>query len=182
MHGISGPNNQAKAGKVKAYRCGHVGRLTSNGACPECRAKYDAAYYETNKTKITSRAIQWNLDNKDKRKEICQRSYEKNKAKILQKAKEKRQAEPAKELAKCRARQTSQIQRMPKWADKKAIEAFYELARQKTKETGIPHHVDHVIPLRGKSVSGFHVESNLRVITSAENLSKGAKLPDTMAP
>ena len=32
--------------------------------------------------------------------------------------------------------------------------------------------VDHVIPLQGKNVSGFHVWNNLRVIPQAVNRSK----------
>ena len=37
------------------------------------------------------------------------------------------------------------------------------------------HHVDHIIPLHGKLVSGLHVESNLQVITQAANCTKSNK-------
>jgi hypothetical protein len=44
-----------------------------------------------------------------------------------------------------------------------------------TRETGIQHHVDHVIPLKGRLVSGLHVVENLRVIPGKENLAKNSK-------
>jgi hypothetical protein len=57
-------------------------------------------------------------------------------------------------------------------ADRKAIRAFYVEARRLTDETGIPHHVDHIIPLRHPLVCGLHNEHNLRVITAEENMRK----------
>lgn len=35
--------------------------------------------------------------------------------------------------------------------------------------TGIPMAVDHVVPLAGRTISGLHVEGNLRIITREEN-------------
>ena len=61
---------------------------------------------------------------------------------------------------------------MPAWANKKAIRAVYLKCQRLTKETGIPHHVDHIIPLNGKNVSGLHIETNLQIITAAANLRK----------
>lgn len=64
------------------------------------------------------------------------------------------------------------LNRMPPWANKKAIRVFYEEARRLTVETGVLHHVDHKIPLVGREVSGLHVESNLQVLTQRENSRK----------
>jgi len=63
----------------------------------------------------------------------------------------------------------------PKWADWDKIAAIYEERDRLTAETGVPHHVDHILPLAGKLVCGLHVHWNLRAIPAADNMKKGAK-------
>lgn len=46
------------------------------------------------------------------------------------------------------------------------------LSRQRFNLTGIKWHIDHIIPLQGKNVTGLHVWNNFRVITAKENLRK----------
>ena len=82
---------------------------------------------------------------------------------------------PHKKVARTRKRQAALLQRVPKWltdSELRMIEAKYSLAAMLTRETGIIHHVDHIIPLQGKKVSGLHVFSNLRVISGSENVKK----------
>jgi 5-methylcytosine-specific restriction endonuclease McrA len=69
-------------------------------------------------------------------------------------------------------RRALRLNATPPWADLDAIAEFYREAARLTRETGTRHVVDHIIPLRGKSISGLHVETNLRVITESENLRK----------
>ena len=69
----------------------------------------------------------------------------------------------------------------PKWLtaeDKMEIRLKYRLAIEMSRRTGIPHAVDHDLPLNGETVCGLHVPSNLRVITQTENLEKSNKLVD----
>lgn len=56
------------------------------------------------------------------------------------------------------------------------IKLFYETASKLTSETGTKFHVDHIIPLQGKNVSGLHVPWNLQVISAIENLKKHNKV------
>ncbi len=49
---------------------------------------------------------------------------------------------------------------------------IYLLAVDRSIKTGVPHEVDHIVPLQSKVVCGLHNEFNLRVITRRENLSK----------
>jgi hypothetical protein len=67
---------------------------------------------------------------------------------------------------------TAKIKRIPPWSDLKAIKCFYEIARRVTQCTGIRFEVDHIVPLRGRTVSGLHVPTNLRVIPKSMNSKK----------
>lgn len=71
------------------------------------------------------------------------------------------------------ARKAAALQRTPPWVDMAAIRQLHLQAREVSRETGVPHHVDHVLPLQGRLVSGLHVHTNMRVIPARDNIAKG---------
>ena len=58
-------------------------------------------------------------------------------------------------------------------ANPEKINEFYKKAVRLTEETGIPHEVDHIIPI---SKGGKHHEDNLQIITMRENRKKHTKI------
>ena len=74
------------------------------------------------------------------------------------------------------ARRAAKIQRTPEWLDEDdfwMMEQAYELAALRTEMFGFVWHVDHILPLKGKTISGLHVPTNLQVIPALHNLAKG---------
>jgi len=160
-------------------------------SCKSCRREY----YENNREKIKAKSAKYRRDNKEKiaawaakhckdnKEKIAIRKakyYEDNKEKIKYKVakyrrdnKEKISASVARKKAKRRA---AQLNATPIWLTKDQLDEIkniYDRCRYISKQTGIIHHVDHIVPLKGKNVRGLHVPWNLQVITATENLSKG---------
>jgi 5-methylcytosine-specific restriction endonuclease McrA len=77
--------------------------------------------------------------------------------------------------AKRARRRAAELNATPDWLTaihKAQIAEYYEVATALETQTGIKHHVDHIIPLKAKIASGFHVPWNLQVLTATENLRK----------
>ena len=71
------------------------------------------------------------------------------------------------------------VNKLP-WGDKykQEIQSIYEESKRLTEETGVPHEVDHIVPLKGKRVSGLHVPWNLKPTPKEVNRAKRNKYED----
>lgn len=104
--------------------------------------------------------------------------YEKHKEKHLAQKQVYRQNNKGKINALVAARKKVVKQRTPAWLsdfDKLKIKCVYLIAAMLTRTNKEPWHVDHVIPLQGKNVSGLHVPNNMQVMRGVENSSKKNK-------
>lgn len=105
----------------------------------------------------------------------CRRYANKYPEKVSQVGVRWRENNKAKVLASTRERQARKLQATPMWADKDKIQRHYDNAVYLSEVSGHKHHVDHIVPLRGKNVCGLHVEYNLRVVPHFINTRKGNK-------
>lgn len=61
----------------------------------------------------------------------------------------------------------------PPWQSLAELRSVYVRAKEKCIETGVYHHVDHIIPLNHPLVCGLHVVANLQIIPATDNVRKG---------
>lgn len=80
---------------------------------------------------------------------------------------------PDRKAAHAANRRSRQRNAIPKWSVPFLNRQFFHLARLRSQYTGVPHEVDHIVPLRGRTVCGLHVHDNLRVVPRRHNRVKG---------
>lgn len=177
--GIKQPERQeALAASKRFYRTGvpckhghHSKRFTKSSICLTCyiysrwnlRA-WRRQWYAENAERL--RPI-WREKAKERRKHLSKEKREYH----LEATRQYRRKNPKIVLADCRARQLAKRNRTPKWADLRVMRRFYQ-------QTPDGMTVDHIVPLRGKTVSGLHVAENLQYLSPFDNMSKRNKFDD----
>jgi hypothetical protein len=159
----------AKRDYDRAYRATNKERIVAAKAAhvlanPEADAARKARYRETHRAKLRIDNIAYNRANAVDRAAYLKQYQLDNRSKVRYWAMK---------------RHTAKLQRVPAWLtadDHWMIEQAYELAVLRTSMFGVPWHVDHVLPLQGKTVSGLHVPTNLQVILGVENARKGNRV------
>ena len=132
-------------------------------------------WYLRNKEKAKARARAWELANPEKALEKKRKWREENREQHNATNRAWNAKNQHVKTAHEGKRRAAKMQRTPNWLtpdDLFFIEEAYHLAKLRTELTGIEWHVDHILPLQGKTVSGLHVPTNLQVIPAKENLKK----------
>jgi len=146
--------------------------------CKECRSAINLAWHKSNpiKTKKNRRSFYIkNIENEKKQSQLWAIKNPKRKAVNFANWATKNRS---KLTSKQQARDAKKRQAMPNWLTPihlAQIQEMYDIANARTFQTGIQHHVDHIVPLQGDTVSGLHVPWNLQVLTAFENISKKNK-------
>lgn len=159
---------------------GHIAqRRVSNTLCLDCSTANNLKWRTENpEYESTWRKAQGNYEQIRKERDPEYYALVKSKWRIenreldAQKTAEWRKNNPDK-LKEHRAKFTvlyrkDMLQRIPPWADIKAIIEFYKNCPE-------GYEVDHIHPLRGKFISGLHVIDNLQYLPKDENRSKSNK-------
>ena len=139
-------------------------KASKDGHQPKCRTCVKS-YKDANVKKIKEYQAKWCADNSEEIKDYqakYQAKYQKT--------------HPEKCRAKTNKRRAHKLLAIPSWLTKEdyqVMESINKEADRLTQETGVKYEVDHIHPLQGKLICGFHCPSNLQILTKSENCSKG---------
>jgi hypothetical protein len=176
----AGPRAAAKAKGERFFvgkpcaRCSSEKRYAVNGDCVSCSASKNKKWMVENKEGRKQYEKQYRFDNAKRIKEWEQ----------TEQGKVVRKRISQKSVAKGKSSWTAMMSRMrawnriAKWDDELtdfACREAHELARMRDRCTGVKWSVDHIVPLKGKRVSGLHTWNNLQVILLQNNRLKSAK-------
>lgn len=161
----------------KPCKHGHVyHRLVANATCMRCVLDRTAVWKKQNWDKHLSQCQQWKHNHVQSTQQNSKEYYEKRGEHIRALSKKWRKQNPDRVCLSANNRRAQKLLATPKWVDEYKVAQIYLDACTKTKDTGILHEVDHIVPLRAKTVCGLHWEENLQVIPATTNRRKSNKV------
>lgn len=151
-------------GYKPCVKCDNTERYTSNGSCVKCEREKGLSKLLNDELMAPYRTKEKHAKNRERRRET-----------IRENSKRYSQTEKGKISSNLSAsnRRAKVRNQLPDTADFEKIKQIYAECRKLSEKTGIPHEVDHIIPI---SKGGLHHQDNLQILTRFENRSKGDQL------
>lgn len=133
-----------------------------------------------NREYVRTKAAEKRLKNPEQHRKHCKTYNSKNKQKISIKNKKYRKERPDKVYEHLHKRRIRKLQRSLNCIDIENVTKLSLICKEMNKQAGYKkYEVDHIIPLKGKNVSGLHVSWNMQIITKIENNVKKNKFDGT---
>ena len=131
---------------------GHIERSTEHRYCMQCRRDKASRERAANPELVRERTRQWRAVSREARV-----AYRKDRLAYY--------------AERANSRRAGLRTATPAWSESLCILSLYKIA-ERLRVAGADVQVDHVVPIKGKIVSGLHVRNNLRIIPSIENQRK----------
>jgi hypothetical protein len=155
---------------------GHITlRRVVSSVCVACQVAFDHRRWLEKRDVLGPANLARHYEKRDQRLAQRRENWAKNSDRYKAMNRSWRAANPGLVLAMNAARKAHIKRATPPWSDLREIAKIYVEARRITVETGVEHHVDHIVPLKGVLVCGLHVPLNLRVVRAQVNLQKKNK-------
>lgn len=126
--------------------------LANYAANRDAKCEYGRTYYRKNRDACAERVVRYQSNKRKTDPEFATASR-----------------------ARVAKRRAGRLRATPAWANFAEIKKFYRLADALTKQTGVRHEVDHVVPLQSPLVCGLHNQFNLQVLPLKKNRTKSNK-------
>lgn len=157
----------------KRCKNGHLSiRYTSSKECKTCREcknqelkKQQKAWRLKNKERISALGKMRYYNNHEQELERSRRKWVKNPEKVTKTNKAWLAKNPGYVNYVAAKRRARLLNATPSWANMDEIKKFYAACPS-------GYHVDHIHPLQGKTICGFHVLENLQYLPASENQAK----------
>lgn len=143
--------------------------------CKSCDKARGKEYYQKHRDQVLDRTKAYGKENRHVTRKASRKHYCENRERNIQRKLDWCKNNPEKAAATAAEYRARKSKATPTWLSeehRKQILQIYAHAKECEMLTGDKYHVDHIVPLKGKNVSGLHVPWNLQVLPADINIKK----------